>query len=148
MSEDDNQTRSPSHAGGVVFRRRDGFVEFLLIEARHHRGSWLLPKGHIEPEEAPSQTATREVREEAGVETRVVQPLETVGYRRASGVIDVAFFLLEAVAEAQPSDPHARVWLAGDEAVLRLHRPEIKAIVRRAMAILQINTDPNPSSCR
>ena len=145
MSDADNPARPPTHAGGVVFRRRDAQVEFLLVEARHHSGIWLLPKGRVEPEEAPSQTATREVREEAGIEAWVLQPLETVDYHRASGVIVVAFFLLEACAEAQPSDPHARAWLTGDQAVTRLHRPETKAILRKAMKMLQIDTDPDPS---
>jgi len=49
-------------AGGVVFNG-DGNV--LLI--RHLSGSWVFPKGHIEPGEAPLDTALREIEEEAGV---------------------------------------------------------------------------------
>jgi len=49
-------------AGGVVFDRR-GHV--LLL--RHDDGSWVFPKGHVEPGETELEAAIREVEEEAGV---------------------------------------------------------------------------------
>ena len=39
-----------------------------------------LPKGHPEAGESPSDAALREVREEAGVEARLVEPLGDVRY--------------------------------------------------------------------
>jgi diadenosine hexaphosphate hydrolase (ATP-forming) len=37
---------------------------------RHKNGTWVFPKGHIEPGESKTQTAEREVAEEAGVQAR------------------------------------------------------------------------------
>ena len=60
-----------------------------------------LPKGHPEEGESPGEAALREVREEAGVQTRLVEPLGDVRYwytrdgRRIAKV--VSFFLLEYV---------------------------------------------------
>ena len=38
----------------------------LLVLERPARGEVRLPKGHVEPGEAPREAALREVREEAG----------------------------------------------------------------------------------
>lgn len=47
----------------------------LLI--RHRNGSWVFPKGHIEPGESKVDTAVREVEEEAGVQASVSDPRQT-----------------------------------------------------------------------
>jgi diadenosine hexaphosphate hydrolase (ATP-forming) len=49
-------------AGGVVFRPSG---EVLLLG--HREGSWVFPKGHVDPGESPLEAALREVAEEAGV---------------------------------------------------------------------------------
>ena len=59
-------------AGGLVVRRTDGGHAVLLVSSRRDPSVWVLPKGHIEAGESPEQTASREVREEAGIEGDVV----------------------------------------------------------------------------
>jgi 8-oxo-dGTP pyrophosphatase MutT (NUDIX family) len=64
-------------------------------------GVWALPKGNIDPGESPAETAVREVREETGVEGRLVEKLGDVRYvytRRGSLRVFkvVTFFLLRA----------------------------------------------------
>jgi 8-oxo-dGTP pyrophosphatase MutT (NUDIX family) len=64
-------------------------------------GVWALPKGNIDPGESPAETAVREVREETGVESRLVEKLGDVRYvytRRGGARIFkvVSFFLLRA----------------------------------------------------
>lgn len=57
--------REPT-SGGVVFRHnKDGELEILLIQDAKDR--WTIPKGHIEEGETASQTARREIGEEAGL---------------------------------------------------------------------------------
>jgi 8-oxo-dGTP diphosphatase len=72
-------TRIQSSAGGVAFRRQDGRIEVALI-AVGEQLRWQLPKGLVEKGEAPEEAARREVREEAGIETELVQPLERIEY--------------------------------------------------------------------
>jgi 8-oxo-dGTP pyrophosphatase MutT (NUDIX family) len=64
-------------------------------------GVWALPKGNIDPGESPAETAVREVREETGVEGRLVEKLGDVRYvyTRKGGLRVfkvVSFFLLRA----------------------------------------------------
>ncbi len=57
--------REPT-AGGIVFRRGSkGDIEILLIQDAKDR--WTIPKGHIEEGETATQTAKREIGEEAGL---------------------------------------------------------------------------------
>src|SRR5690625_7463091 len=52
-------------AGGVVFRRVEDGVNFLLIRDPYE--NWGLPKGHLEGEETPLEAALRAVEEETGL---------------------------------------------------------------------------------
>ena len=73
------QVRTEVSAGGVVFRMRDdaGFDVALI---RTHEGRWQLPKGWVEEGESVEETATREVREETGIESKVIGKLGDIEY--------------------------------------------------------------------
>jgi 8-oxo-dGTP pyrophosphatase MutT (NUDIX family) len=43
-------------------------------------GVWVLPKGTPDRDERIEETATREVREETGLDVRIVRPLGTIEY--------------------------------------------------------------------
>jgi 8-oxo-dGTP pyrophosphatase MutT (NUDIX family) len=114
-------------AGGVVVR--DGHCVVIVPTRRAADGSRVLalPKGHPDGEESAADAALREVREETGVESTVVEKLGDVRYvymrggRRIAKV--VSFFLLEYVAgELEDHDgevEHAR-WVPLEEAVREL----------------------------
>ncbi len=71
--------RDQVSAGGVVFRRKDGRTDVVLV-AIGNQNRWQLPKGLVEKGEEPEKAAVREAREEAGVESEVVQQIETIEY--------------------------------------------------------------------
>jgi diadenosine hexaphosphate hydrolase (ATP-forming) len=80
-------------AGGVVFRP-DGAV--LLL--RHLDGTWVFPKGHLDPGEDALTAALREVEEEAGVRASCPDAslTETTRYKNARGTPRViTWFLLQ-----------------------------------------------------
>jgi 8-oxo-dGTP pyrophosphatase MutT (NUDIX family) len=88
-------------AGGVLVRTVAGEPRLAAIRPQGKRpGTWVLPKGNIDPGESPAETALREVREETGVEGRLVEKLGDVRYvytwqgERIFKV--VSFFLLRA----------------------------------------------------
>jgi ribonuclease HI/ADP-ribose pyrophosphatase YjhB (NUDIX family) len=56
-------------ADGAIFND-DGWI---LLVRRADDGRWCLPCGWVDPNETPAQAAVREVKEETGLESRVVQ---------------------------------------------------------------------------
>ena len=71
--------REQVSAGGVVFRGEKEATEVVIV-AVGGQNRWQLPKGLVDPGENPEITAVREAKEEAGVESEIVQHLETIEY--------------------------------------------------------------------
>jgi 8-oxo-dGTP pyrophosphatase MutT (NUDIX family) len=66
-------------AGGVMYQDREGEMWVVLVATRG--GSvWGLPKGLVEEGEEPLDAATREVREEAGLQGDSVADLGPIEY--------------------------------------------------------------------
>lgn len=62
-------------SGGVVFLG-NGILMLQKIN-----GDWVLPKGKIERDETSEVTAVREVKEEAGIKSKVITPIGETAYR-------------------------------------------------------------------
>lgn len=73
-------TEQQISAGGVAFRKNGAATEIALIRVGAHEPRWQLPKGVVEAGEPPEKAARREVREEAGLETEMVAPIDTIEY--------------------------------------------------------------------
>ncbi len=96
----------PLSAGIILFRERSGAVEVLLVKPggpfwrNKDLGAWMIPKGLVEPGEAPAEAALREVEEEIGPRlTQIPFPLCTV--RQAGGKLVEAFAV---EADFDPAD--------------------------------------------
>ena len=94
----------PLSAGILLFRQRDGRTEVLLIKPggpywrNKDAGAWMIPKGMVEPGEAPAEAALREFEEETGTRIEKVPfPLATV---RQSGGKTVHAFAVEGDLDA------------------------------------------------
>ncbi len=74
----DYTTQLQVSAGGVAFRQVENRIEVALISVGEDR--WQLPKGTVEKEETNEDAARREVREETGVETELIAPIEKTEY--------------------------------------------------------------------
>jgi len=136
-------------AGGVVYRRRAGGIEFLLGEQRDWNtgaDNVRLPKGRVDPGESLEQTALREVREETGYAVELRAPLGESRYRfRVVGedrVVDkrVTYYLLRDLG--RPPDPPdgemQRVfWCPPAEAIERLSFENEREAAARALAWLE-----------
>ena len=66
-------------AGGVVFRNINASLEIVLV-SRANDDLWALPKGRPENGETIAQTAIREVREETGLDVKIIEYIGDVKY--------------------------------------------------------------------
>jgi 8-oxo-dGTP pyrophosphatase MutT (NUDIX family) len=116
-------------AGGVLVKMIRGRPMVAAIRPQGRPpGVWALPKGNLDPGERPEETAMREVREETGVEGRLVEKLGDVRYvySRRGGVRVfkvVSFYLLRAgrgrlgdIEEPMRIEVAEARWLPLDEA--------------------------------
>ena len=122
---------------------RDGECVVIVPTRLSANGSKVLalPKGHPEEGESPGEAALREVREEAGVVARLVEPLGDVRYwytrdgRRIAKV--VSFFLLAYVSgEVEDHDlevEHAH-WMSLQDAARELTYPGEREMASRALS--------------
>ena len=131
-------------AGGVAVRPAAGGVEVAIVLMVPER-RWQLPKGIIDPGETPEKAALREVREEAGIECTIAEPLEVIEYW-FYGAYDgvrkryhkfVHFFLMNYVAGDVADHDHeveeAR-WVTPEQALKMLAFKDEKRMVELAAA--------------
>lgn len=98
-------------AGGIVFREESGQVVVLVTQSSAHDG-WIFPKGHLEHGETSSDAALREVKEETGVDARIVERVGTIRYAfRARGrqIAKTALFYLMEYVGGRASDESPEV---------------------------------------
>src|SRR5262249_38242010 len=133
-----------THAGGVVFRKGKDKVKYLLVRAKGEPTQWVLPKGHIEAGESATETAVREVFEEAGCWARILQAMGTKTFGVGSWPTStVAFYLMEYVGELtekelarqrlnQPQENRERQWLSLDDAKKEASFEETRSLLQQA----------------
>jgi 8-oxo-dGTP pyrophosphatase MutT (NUDIX family) len=157
------QTIRAYSAGGVVFRLvrndtgetksttgpwnaghyEDRSVEVVLV-GRSHSGMWALPKGTPESGETLEQVAAREVKEETGLEVRLIAYIGSISYSFIHEKVryqkQVRHFLFEAIGgdTALHDAEYDRVeWFSFPEALRRLTYQNEVNILSQAEELLQ-----------
>jgi 8-oxo-dGTP pyrophosphatase MutT (NUDIX family) len=123
--------------GGVVVRGG----EVLVIAPAGRPAVATLPKGRGMPGESDEQTAAREVREETGVEARIVERLGDVEYWYRRGGLrvfkTVGYYLCDYVsgdtADHDDEVDEAR-WMPLERARTELSYPGERRIIERALS--------------
>jgi 8-oxo-dGTP pyrophosphatase MutT (NUDIX family) len=101
--------------------------------------TWTLPKGTPKAAESREATALREVREETGLEVRIVEPLESIEYSFVQHGTriqkTVHYFLMEPTGGGLDGHDHEFEqvrWVRFDEAPALLTFETERALVSRA----------------
>ena len=140
-------TEKQVSAGGVVYREHGGGIEVALVSVGD-RPRWQLPKGLVDSGETPEVAAVREAREEAGVETTLEAPLETIEYwyqatrggRRVRFHKYVHFFLLRYThgdVRDHDHEVHEARWVPIDEAARMLAFANERRVVGNARSSMR-----------
>jgi len=128
--------------GFITFTIKDGQPLYLILQ---HPTHWSFPKGHVEEGENLIQAATRELKEETGIENfKLINGFnEKISYyfTRSNQTIrkEVNYFLAEV-------PPNTRVKLSGEhktykwanyrEALEALYFDNIKEVLRKAHRVI------------
>lgn len=133
--------RFEKSCGGVVFTRAENEICYVII--RHTGGHCGFPKGHMEPGEDEQATALREVFEEVGLRTTLID-----GFREEEiypppdrpGVMkQVVYFLAEYSGQdirIQPEEVAEAYLLSYEEALSALTFQEAREILVKAHRFL------------
>lgn len=139
--------REPT-AGGIIYRRgKDGReVEILLIQDAKDR--WTIPKGHIEENEKPRDTAEREIREETGLqEMKVLSWLGKINfrYRRQNSLVLMTtdIYLVRALGDTDNLKPEDWMkgirWFPAAQALDKIEYDDIGKLI--LLALKKIRSD-------
>ena len=124
-----------THAGTVVFRQRDSQVFYLVVSSSDGI-NWVLPKGHIDPEETPEIAALRELAEEAGVVGEIVAPLAVRQFRKGAKELQAQYFLVRETGATESTENRTIRWEAEAEASRLLTFAEARAALLEGAALV------------
>jgi 8-oxo-dGTP pyrophosphatase MutT (NUDIX family) len=130
-------------AGGVVVRGDEVAVIVPKKLSPEGRRVLALPKGHPDEGETMEEAATREVREETGLEAELIEKLGDVEYwyqRKGRRILKkVTFYLFEyrsgSVEDHDDEIEEAR-WMPLEQAARELSFPGEREMVKRALSRL------------
>ncbi len=106
----------------------------LCLISTRNKKRWIVPKGHINPEQSPAEAALQEAWEEAGLLGAVdAEPLGRYVYEKSASLFQVTVFLMHVHQEIEDfpeSLSRQKIWLPFQDAVNRLHDPQLQKIAQ------------------
>lgn len=127
--------------GAVVFTLQSGELRYVIIRQRD--GSYGFPKGHMEAGETVPQTALREIREEVGLQVRLVEGFsQKVSYPlpQKRSVLKHVTYLLASFEDQEiviePKELRGAELLSYEAALSRLQHESSREVLRKANTFL------------
>ncbi len=125
-------------AGCIIFFKMEKNAKplFLVVHDIAHK-NWGFPKGHKEPGETDKQTALREVKEETGLDVKIIDGFkEMIEYKMSNGKTKQAiYFLAQAKTKnvvLQDDELDNYAWLTFYEAIGRVTFVDTALLIEKA----------------
>lgn len=123
----------------IPFRIEKDILKLLLISNRK-RSRWIFPKGIIEPDLSPAESARKEAFEEAGIDGNVIPKI--IGkyqYFKWGGNCTVKVFVMqvEKIFKIWPeSNFRFRIWTGIHEARMLINEKKLQKIIQKLPGII------------
>ncbi len=119
-------------SGVIPYRKNEGKLEILLITSIRKK-KWIIPKGYVEFNLTPFESAKKEAFEEAGIiGSNETFELGTVELKKGMGVTHMKIFSMEIIKilEDYPEkEMRKRKWFTAEEASAKVSIPEIPGMI-------------------
>ncbi len=127
-------------SGVIPYRKNNGVIEILLITSVKKK-KWIIPKGYIEFNLSPFESAKKEAFEEAGIiGSNETIELGTVEVKKGIGVTHMKVFSMEVIKmlEDYPEkDFRKRKWFSTEEASSKVSIAEVPRLISVLLSSLK-----------
>jgi len=119
-------------SGVIPFRKNEGGLEILLITSIRKK-KWIIPKGYVEFNLSPFESAKKEAFEEAGIiGSNETVELGTIEFKKGNGVTNMKIFSMEVIKildDYPEKELRKRKWFSVEEASNTVMIPEISSLI-------------------
>ncbi|HBO83755.1 MAG: hypothetical protein A2073_07065 [Deltaproteobacteria bacterium GWC2_42_11] len=152
------KTERQISSGGVIFRRNppstpplekggEGGIEVALIAVKDST-VWCLPKGLVEKGENIARTAHREVKEETGLDGKIIKLIDNIHYfyshkepGETKRFFKIVYFFIMEYTHGDVKDHDSEVddcqWFEIDEALKKVEYEDEKEILKKARDMIK-----------
>lgn len=133
------QNKIIEKAGAIIFSNVDKDKIALLYRGKQQ--DWSFPKGHVEQGEGSIQTMIREIKEETGLDVKVLKVLPNLDYIHPNGdSVSTKMFLVQSIDDSkiklENSNDDIR-WIRINEVAETLSYDNLREYFNRIQSILE-----------
>lgn len=134
------QENSFEQSGVIPYRKNGNLIEVLLVTTIKKK-KWIIPKGYIEFNLTPFESAKKEAYEEAGViGSNETVELGTIKIKKPDGIQKVKIFSMEVIEELKDypeKNLRKRKWFSVKEAAENVKNPELSKLILNINSVVK-----------
>lgn len=130
---DQTNTLTHNQSAVIPYRFKSGKLEILLITSLKKK-NWIIPKGFVENEMTPQESAVKEAFEEAGVDGKInSEPLGVYYQEKWGGTCRIKVYAMPVENEYDTwpeKDLRIREWFPAKKAIIQIRNDDLKALLK------------------